>query len=101
MNLKKSIRRILREETRPFKIMRRTHLIDREITRLLDGGNCQWNAHKFQSDKSQVCGRYVVLACTMITKMLYTPKDFEQFLLDKCKEFKEPTDNLVAKWVSI
>jgi hypothetical protein len=73
----------------------------KEITRLLDGGNCQWNAHKFQANKSQCCGRYVVLACTMITKMLYTPKDFEQFLLDKSKEFKEPTDNLVAKWVNI
>ena len=36
MNLQESIRRILREETRPLKIMRRTHLIDREITRLLD-----------------------------------------------------------------
>ena len=47
MNLKKSIRRILREETRPFKIMRRTHLIDREITRLLD---------RVYFDK-RICGR--------------------------------------------
>ena len=34
-DMTESIRRILREETRPFKIMRRTHLIGYEITRLL------------------------------------------------------------------
>jgi hypothetical protein len=36
MNLKDNIKRILREETRPLKAMRRTHLIDNEINRLLD-----------------------------------------------------------------
>jgi hypothetical protein len=36
MNLKETIRRVLREETKPHKIMRRTHLIDGEIVRLLN-----------------------------------------------------------------
>ena len=47
MKLKESIRRILREETRPHKVMRRTHLIDREIARLLD---------RVYYDK-RICGR--------------------------------------------
>ena len=34
-DMTESIRRILREETRPLKIMRRTHLIDNEIAKLL------------------------------------------------------------------
>lgn len=48
MNLQENIRRILREETRPLKAMRRTHLIDREIARLLD---------RVYYDK-RICGRY-------------------------------------------
>ena len=48
MNLKETIRRILREETRPLKVMRRTHLIDNEIAKLLD---------IVYYDK-RICGRY-------------------------------------------
>ena len=48
MNLKETIRRILREETRPLKVMRRTHLIDNEIAKLLD---------RVYYDK-RICGRY-------------------------------------------
>jgi len=36
MSLKQTIRKILREETRPLQIMRRTHLIDNEIERILN-----------------------------------------------------------------
>jgi hypothetical protein len=46
--MRQTIKRILREETRPYKIMRRTHLIDREIARLLD---------IVYYDK-RICGRY-------------------------------------------
>ena len=48
MNLKESIRRILREETAPSNIRRRTHLIDNEIAKLLD---------RVYYDK-RICGRY-------------------------------------------
>jgi hypothetical protein len=48
MNLKNDIRRILREEIRPFKVMRRTHLIDYEINRLLD----------LVYFDNRICGRY-------------------------------------------
>ena len=47
MNSKETIRRVLREETRPFKIMRRTNLIDDQIVSLLD---------KVYYDK-RICGR--------------------------------------------
>jgi hypothetical protein len=73
----------------------------REITRLLDGKEMKWNKHKFQSARTQVCGRYCILAVTMICKMLYSPEIFEDFLLRKTKEFKEPTDQLVAKWCDV
>jgi len=46
--MRQTIKRILREETRPLKAMRRTHLIDREIARLLD---------RVYYDK-RICGRY-------------------------------------------
>jgi hypothetical protein len=71
----------------------------KEITRLLDGTPCRYNKHKFQADKTQVCGRYCVLACSMICKMGYSPEDFEDFLLDKKKD--NSVDQLVAGWVSI
>jgi hypothetical protein len=45
LNIRESV---LREETRPLKIMRRTHLIDNEINRLLD---------RVYYDK-RICGRY-------------------------------------------
>jgi len=35
MSLKETIKRVLREESRPLKIMRRTHEIDREFKRLM------------------------------------------------------------------
>lgn len=71
----------------------------KEITRMLDGKTCGYNKHKFQADKTQVCGRYCVLACTMICKMMYSPEDFEDFLLDKKKD--SCVDQLVASWVPI
>ena len=45
LNIRESV---LREETRPLKVMRRTHLIDNEINRLLD---------RVYYDK-RICGRY-------------------------------------------
>jgi len=45
LNIRESI---LREETRPLKVMRRTHLIDNEIAKLLD---------RVYYDK-RICGRY-------------------------------------------
>jgi len=48
MNLKETIKKILREEMRPYKAMRRTSLIDSEIVRLLD---------IVYYDK-RICGRY-------------------------------------------
>ena len=45
LNIRESV---LREETRPLKVMRRTHLIDNEITKLLD---------RVYYDK-RICGRY-------------------------------------------
>jgi hypothetical protein len=48
MNLKQTIIRVLREETKPYKIMRRTHLIDDVIERLL----------LVVYDNERICERY-------------------------------------------
>jgi hypothetical protein len=71
-----------------------------EITRLLDSHKCDWNRVKLQNDKSQVCGRWVVLFLTMTTKMGYSPKEFLEFVEDKSRLFKSK-DDMVAKFVNI
>ena len=48
MNLQQSIRRILREETRPLKVLRRTHIIDSLIETMVE---------RYYSD-NWICVRY-------------------------------------------
>jgi len=73
----------------------------REFNRLLDGAKCDYNKTKYQGNKSQVCGRYCVLAITMMCMMGYSPEDFGKFLVDKKKELGVSFDELVAKCVNI
>lgn len=73
----------------------------KEIGRLLDGRECSWNKNVFQGSRSQVCGRYCILAVSMITKMGFSPTDFEKFLLDKSKSFNKSYDSMVAGFVRI
>ena len=73
----------------------------REITRLLDGHPCDWNRTKLQGDKSQVCGRYCVLAITMLCFMGFTPADFIEFVQNKSKILNKTYDQLVVSFVNI
>jgi len=73
----------------------------REITRLLGDHDCAWNRIKFQGEKSQVCGRYCILACSMICMMGFSPTDFENFLKKQQKNSKKSYDHLVAGFVNI
>ncbi len=72
----------------------------REIVRLLDGHPCGYSKIKLQGDKSQVCGRWVVLFLTMCTKMNYSPAEFFEFVESSSKAFKSK-DDMVSKIVGI
>ena len=82
------IRRILQEDKR-------------EITRLLDGHPCDWNRTKLQGERSQVCGRWCILAITMCVFMGYSPADFIEFLKEKTKLLNKTYDQLVVSFVNI
>jgi hypothetical protein len=74
---------------------------NKEIARLLDGKTCSWNKNAFQNERSQVCGRYCILAVSMITKMGFSPPDFERFLLEKSKLANKSVDSMIAGFVPI
>jgi hypothetical protein len=73
----------------------------REITRLLDGRKCEWNRTKLQGERSQVCGRWCVLAITMCVFMGYSPAEFIEFVKDKAKLLNKTYDQLVVSFVNI
>ena len=73
----------------------------REFSRLFDGADCDWNRVKLQGDKSQTCGRYVVLAITMTAFMDYSPAEFIEFIQDKAKTAGKSCDKVVAQLVNI
>jgi hypothetical protein len=82
------IRRILGEDGRQFG-------------RLFGGVNCDWNKTVLQGAKSQVCGRYVILAITMMCFMRYSPAEFIEFILAKSKKMGTSCDEVVASIVNI
>ena len=73
----------------------------REITRLLDGKNCDWNKKCFQGSKSQTCGRWCVIAITLICMMGYSPREAEKYIIDKSELLGKGYDEFVSKFVSI
>jgi hypothetical protein len=84
----------------PLCIRRILHEDRREITRLLDGHPCDWNKTKLQGEKSQTCGRWCVLAITMICFMMYSPAEFIEFVKDKAKKLNKSCDELVVSLVN-
>ncbi len=72
----------------------------REITRLLDGHPCDWNKIKLQGEKSQTCGRWCVLAITMLCFMGVSPADFIEFVKEKAKKLNKSCDELVVSLVN-
>jgi hypothetical protein len=73
----------------------------REITRLLDGHKCDWNRTKLQGEKSQVCGRWCILAITTLCFMGYSPADFIEFVKEKAKKLNKTCDELVVSLVNL
>jgi hypothetical protein len=73
----------------------------REFSRLFDGADCDWNRIKLQGDKSQTCGRYVVLAITMCCFLQYSPTEFVEFVQNKSKTMDKSCDAVVASIVNI
>lgn len=72
----------------------------REFARLFDGKTCEWNKIKLQGPKSMVCGRWCVLAITMMCMMKYSPSEFIEFVKDKGQLFGN-YDKMVATFVNI
>jgi|TARA_B110000285_G_scaffold150970_1_gene168519 hypothetical protein len=71
---------------------------DNYLNDLLKGKNVEYNKKKFQSNYSDVCGRWVVLNIIMITKMLFSLNDFIKFIETKKKELDYSSyDELVLK----
>ena len=85
----------------PLCIRRILHEDRREISRLLDGHPCEWNRTKLQGEKSQTCGRYCVLAITMLCFMGYSPADFIEFVKEKATLLNKTYDQLVVSYVDI
>ncbi len=73
----------------------------REFSRLLDGAVCDWNKVKLQGERSQVCGRYCVLAITMMCFLNYSPAEFVNFVQDKAKTLGKSCDQVVCHIVNI
>lgn len=66
-----------------------------EITRLLGGQPCNWNKTKFQSDDSQVCGRY---CAWIVYKCIMNGFGFDEALdLLKSKGYPD-YDKYILKW---
>jgi hypothetical protein len=71
---------------------------DNYLNELLKDKKVEYNNKKFQSDYSDVCGRWCVLNIVMITKMLFSLKDFIKFIEKKKKELGfNSYDQLVLK----
>jgi len=82
----------------PTMIRKMLGSYDNYLNELLKGKNVQYNKKKFQSNYSDVCGRWVVLNIIMITKMLFSLNDFVKFIETKKKELGFSSyDELVLK----
>jgi hypothetical protein len=73
----------------------------REFTRLLGGRKCEWNRTVLQGDKSQTCGRWVVLAIVFCCFLGYLPAELVEFVQDKSKASGQSFDAVVTSIISI
>jgi hypothetical protein len=71
---------------------------DNFLNDLLKGKKVEYMNKKLQQDYSAVCGRWCVLFIIMTTKLMYSMKEFINFIRDKKKELHLKTyDDLVLK----
>jgi hypothetical protein len=73
----------------------------KEFSRLFDGQKCEYNKTVLQGSKSQVCGRYCILAITMMAFMGYSPAEFIEFIQAKSKTMDKSCDEVVASIINI
>ncbi len=71
---------------------------DNYLNELLKGKKVEYMNKKLQQEHSAVCGRWCVLFIIMTTKLMYSMKEFINFIRDKKKELGLKTyDDLVLK----
>jgi hypothetical protein len=70
----------------PAMIRKMLGSYDNTLNELLRGKKVEYNKVKFQQNKSDVCGRWVILFTIMTTQMMYSLKDFVSFIKEKKKE---------------
>jgi hypothetical protein len=68
----------------------------KEITRLLGDTKIKWNTFKYQGPTSSTCGRWCVLAITMICKMGFDLDEFNEWV-KKTKLKDESYDRFVTR----
>jgi len=73
----------------------------RQFKRLLGGRKCDWNRVKVQGEKSQTCGRWVVLAIVMMCFLQYSPEELVELVRDKSKASGQSFDEIVCQIVNI
>jgi len=68
----------------------------KEITRLLGDTPIKWNTIKYQGPTTSTCGRWCVLAITMVCKMGFTLDEFNEWV-KKTKQKNESYDYFVTR----
>jgi len=83
------------------RVMRRILGEDKhEIGRLLHDDSCEWNKVKYQGNSSSTCGRWCILAVTMICHMGNTMDELQKYI-KKTKTRDESYDEMVVRLVPI
>ena len=72
-----------------------------QFGRLFGEKECGWNKTVLQGSASMVCGRYCILAITMMAFMGYSPAEFVEFVQNKAKTAGKSCDEIVATVVNI
>jgi len=71
---------------------------DNYLNDLLKGKKVEYMRKKLQQDYSAVCGRWTILFIIMTTKLMYSMKEFINFIREKKKELQMKSyDDLVLK----
>ena len=86
MKLRETIKKVLREETKPHKAMRRTHLIDYEIERMLNNPYLPKNVCKKYGNPDE----FIISMCEHCAENLY----FNTFYMmdDTSEEWEKSVD---------
>ena len=68
-----------------------------EIKRLTNGSYVEYNQKKYQSENSEVCGRYCITIIEFLTKMGFSPMEFKTFMNKQHIESELPYDYIICR----